>query len=797
MIPVLPFMRAFRRQWKLASIAVFSLAIALALGVVGLSVTNTILILPPAAPAPDRLVAINGRTPGKAIDQVSYPDYAYFRDNNHVFTDVAAAPNSVNISADLDFEGRSVRVIMRPVSENYFAVLGIRPFLGRMFSPGDDRSNKHIAVMTYSCWKRLGSDRHIADKVLAGNTIIGVAPKEFTGSFYGLNGDLLTPLSQLDEDRAWFTQRDVRRLFLMARLKPGVSQRTAQAEMSALSGQLASAYPKEDKGRTAVVRRATLLPPDLIPNAELMGTILMTFVLLVLLIACANVANLLLAIAVGRRQEAAIKLALGAPRGRLIREFLKESAVLSVASGVLGFAIAAAVIARFSDWSVDWPGLGAFSFGLNLHLDGNVAAFTGLLALIAGLATGLAPALYASSPNLAQILTGEIVVGGTRKSVRRNALVIVQVAVCTLVLVGMGLCQRNLYNLRHVDLGFSERNLVADTVYMQAEGYDEKRGKEFYGTLRRTVAALPGVESVALAGNLPLLGGDQTPVQIPNEAQTVSAAYAVVDGDYFGTFGIPILAGRTFTSADRQGSPGVVVINHKMAAMFWPGKDPLGRTVITGDPVSRYTVVGVAGDGKYLDIDEAPRPFLYFSLSQNYQGQISVIARTKGDPSVWIKPFAQALRGLGLKIMIQPVTLQRWMDLALLVQRVAAGCVGLLSGLGLLLAIIGLYGAVSYSVSERKKELGIRVALGARPWQLLRMVLRQTLIIAGAGVALGSLLGIGGTILFRDEFYGISAVEWTVLLPVGGAMMAVSLAIAYLSARPWITINPMEAVRHA
>jgi ABC-type antimicrobial peptide transport system permease subunit len=271
----------------------------------------------------------------------------------------------------------------------------------------------------------------------------------------------------------------------------------------------------------------------------------------------------------------------------------------------------------------------------------------------------------------------------------------------------------------------------------------------------------------------------------------------VVDGDYYATFGIPILAGRTFNSTDRETSPAVVVINHKMAELFWPGKDPLGRTVIAGDPGRKFTVVGVAANGKYQDIDEPARPFLYWALNQNYQGQISVIARTKGDPTLWVKPLARALRGLGLKTMIQPVTLQRWMDVTLLTQRVAAGCVAVLSALGLVLAIIGMFGAVSYSVCERKKELGIRVALGARPWQLLKMVLRQTMIIAGAGIALGSLLGIGGTILFRDQFYGISAVEWAVLLPVSAVMMALSLLIAYLSARPWITINPMEAVRHA
>jgi len=797
MISGLPSIRVLRRQWKLAAIAIFSLAIAIALGVVGLSVTNTILVLPPAAPEPERLVAISGRVPGNPIEQISYPDYAYYRDHNHVFTDISAAPNAIDVRVDLNFGGRDVRVILRPVSENYFAVLGIRPYLGRVLSPGDDQGKADIAVMTYSCWKRLGSDHHIVGKVVAGITIVGVAPKEFTGSFFGINGDLVTPLSQVDGDRAWFAQRDVRRLFLMARLKPGVTRREAQAEMAALSGQLATAYPKEDKERGVAVTRATLLPPDLIPTAETMGTILMTFVLLVLLIACANVANLLLAIAVGRRQEAAIKLALGAPRGRLIREFLKESTILCAASGVLGFGIAAAVIARYSEWSIEIPAVGAFSFGLNLRLDATVLAFTGLLILIASLATGLAPALYASAPSLAQILTGETAVGGTRKSVRRNALVIVQVAVCTLVLVGMGLCQRNLYNLRHTDLGFRARNLVADTVYVESEGYDETRVKQLYGTLRRAISALPGVESVSLAQDLPVFGASAVPVQVPNEVQTVSVNRTVVDGNYFATFGIPIMAGRTFDSTDREGSPAVVIINHKMADTFWPGKDAVGKTVIAGNPGSKFTVVGVVADSKYIDIDEAPRAFLYYALSQNYRGGINVIARTKDDPSLWVRPFAHALRGLGLKIMIQPITLQRWLDLTLLTQRIAAGIVAILGALGLLLAIIGLFGAVSYSVSERKKELGIRVALGARPGQLLKMVLRQTMLVAGAGVTLGSLLGVGGTILFQSQLYGISAVEWTVLVPVGAGMIIASLLIAYVSARPWIQVDPMEAVRHA
>jgi putative ABC transport system permease protein len=796
MIAAIRSARTLARYWKLTAISAFSLSIAMALGVLALSVANTVLLLPPAAPSPDRLVTIYSRSPHEAIEHISYADYQYYRDHNHVFTEMAAAPNSIGLNDDFNFEGRDVKVVTRPVSETYFAAMGIRPHLGRLFSHGDDENKAPIAVMTWSCWKRLGSDPHIVGKVLAKNTIIGVTPKEFTGSFWGFNGDLLTTLRD-PGDESWRTRRDARRFLLVARLRPGVTMRQAQAEMAALAGQLASAYPREDKDRAAVVTRASLLPPDAIATAQWMTAILLTLVLLVLLIACANVANLLLAVAVGRRQEAAIKLALGAPRGRLIREFLKESAVLCVFSGAVGFAAAALVIARYSNLTVAFPMIGDFSFGMNLRLDGTVIALTGLLMLIASLATGVAPALYASSPALAQVLGGELVVGGARKTVRRNALVVVQIAVGTMVMVGMGLCQRNLYNLRHVDPGFSTRNLVAVTVYMQGEGYSEERGKEFYQTLRHTVSGLPGVESVTLAGDLPLFGASQIPVEFPDTAKTIPVRNTVVDGDYFSTFGIGVLAGRTFNSADRESSQPVVLINHKMAGMFWPGKDPVGRTVMIGNPARKFTVVGVAADGKYLDPDEETQPFLYYPLSQHYRVAINVIARTKGDPRIWVGPFAKALRGLGLKIMIQPVTFEDWLNLSLLTERIAAGCVAVLSALGLLLAAIGLFGAVSYSVSERKKELGIRVALGARPSQLLRMVMRQTLVVAGAGVALGILFGIGGTVVFRSQFFGIGTVEWTVLVPVGAAMLVLSLVVAYVSARPWVTADPMDAVRHA
>ena len=291
---------------------------------------------------------------------------------------------------------------------------------------------------------------------------------------------------------------------------------------------------------------------------------------LVLRIACANVANLLLAIAVGRRQEAVIKLALGAPRGRLIREFLKESALLCVASGALGYAIAALTIKRFSEIGIAFPMVGAVSFGLNLHLDLTVAAFFLGLTLIAILATGLAPALYASAPSLAQVLRGELVVGGTGKAVRRNVLAIVQVAVCTLVLVGMGLCQRSLYNLRHADPGFSARNLIAMAVYPTDEAMPEAKGRAVFGDLQRQVSTLPGVEAVTLASALPLLGASPEQVLFPGATKTTAVAHAVVDADYFDTFRIRVLSGRVFNSFDREKTPEVVVVNHKLAETLWP-----------------------------------------------------------------------------------------------------------------------------------------------------------------------------------------------------------------------------------
>ena len=400
-------------------------------------------------------------------------------------------------------------------------------------------------------------------------------------------------------------------------------------------------------------------------------------------------------------------------------------------------------------------------------------------------------------------MSGEIVVGGTRKNVRRNALVIAQMAICTLVLVGMGLCQRNLYNLRHVDTGFTARNLVAVQVYPSSQGMTEAQMPALYGRLRDASAAIPGVESVAIAGELPLsIGFESAMVSLPGR-QKMRIARNTMDQDYFATFGIPVLEGRGFNSGDRAGGLNVVVVNRKMAEMFWPGQDAVGKTFTVEENQTadhhtfQATVVGVVRNGKYEDFDEADKPAFFDPMSQHLRMGFSIVARTKSDPRQWVRPLAKLVRDAGLTMVFDPQTFESWTSFTLIQQRISAQIVEGLSTLGLLLAVLGLAGAISYSVSERKKELGIRVALGAGTGRLMGMILKQTVMVAGTGIALGVLLGVAATAVLRSKFFGIGVVEWTVLMPVGAGMLAVSLAVAYVSARPWIEVNPMEAVRHA
>lgn len=801
-------LRPLRRNWKLYSIAVFSLAVAMALSVAGLSLSNALLLRPPLARDPDRLVHIFTVAANGAKESVSYLDYEYLRDHNRGLAGIAAF-NYGFYRYDLTFQGREELAEMDGVSDNYFQVLGIQPFLGRFFTAGDDRRRAGEAVLTYACWKRWGADPQIAGKTISINrqplVILGVAPPQFIGPEFGIASDVVVNLAAPQRiGEASLEDRQARLLLLVGRLRPGVTRSQARAEVRTLWTQLAAAWPDVERDRSLDVLPAGVLPPEQLPTARLISAVLIAAVLLILLIACANTSNLLLAVATGRRQEALVKTALGASRRRLILEFLRETLALAAAGGALGYALATVTLQWISRFDVPLPMIGALPISADLHPGFAVTAAT--LLLIAGttLVSGLAPAWYASRLDLATALSGESGGSGPRRGILRHAVVVVQVAVCTLVLVGAGLCTRSLYNLRHVDPGFSARNILM--LVVGAEDIPPAQIPRLYDALRSAAARIPGVEAVSLSDDLPLGGdnGDHDEVQFtdrPAAAQKIFIDKQSVGEDYFSTLGIRLLTGRWFRASDRETSPEVVVINHFMAERYWPRKDAVGRTIRIVDPTrpqgSRtVTIAGVVADGKYTNLDDPPQSFLYLSLAQHPVPDFRLIARTGADPRRWSEPMASLVRQLGMKTPVPPITLASWINLTLFVPLVTFGATVGLGLLAILLAAVGLYGAISYSVGGRRKELGIRIALGARPAQLMRLVFRETLALVGSGVLAGAALGVAAGQLFHSRFYGVHAVEWTVLAPVALGMVAASLAIAFAAARRWTRMNPMDAVRH-
>ena len=793
------------KNGKLKSIAVFSLAIAMALSVVVLSVSNAVLLRPPLARDADRLVTLYTVASNQAKESFSYPDYEYIRDHSRIFSGVAALSYDYYRYA-ASYRNHDEVATVNALSDNYFGVMGIQPLLGRFFTSGDDRRHVPAAVLTYSCWKRWGADPGIVGKTVTINryplTIIGVSPKALIAPVFGLGADVIVNLGAPARiGGASLDDREERSLLLLGRLHAGTTRRQARAEVRVLWSQLAAAYPKAERNRTADLTSATLLAPDEMETARLILAVLIAAALLTLSIACANAANLMLALTTERRQEALIKTVLGASRWRLIGEFLKETAVLCAAAGVLGYAMALAALAFLSRFEAQVPVIGSVRIAADLHPGLLVAALTLALIVLASIGSGLAPALYASQPNLASALSGEIAIGGTRRGVIRNTMVVIQVALCTLVLVGTGLCWRSLDNLRRVDPGFSGRRIVM--IFPDTEGLSKDQGFRLQDEMRRLVKQIGGVESVSLVRSMPLGGfggNDFAHEEIrltdgPASGQKAFAYSTAVDQDYFSTLGIRVLAGRPFRSSDMENSAEVIVINRFMAEQYWPHQDPLGRTIRIAHRL--LTIVGVAADGKYGDLDEPQLPFMYHALGQRYQSDVTLIARTKGDPRLWVEPISRAMRQSGLKLPLPPVTMESWMNLTLFYPLLALASVGGLSIVGMLLATAGLYGAISYSVGERGREIGIRVALGARPAQLMQLLFRETLRIAGTGVLAGLALGVAASAIFQSQFYGIHRLEWYVLTPVAMAMMAVSLAIAFASGWRWTRMNPMDAVRHA
>jgi predicted permease len=802
-------LRILRKHAKLASIAVFSLAIGLAAASAGLSTFHALLLRPPAVVDPNRLLTVYTVTPNEPFNQVSYPDYRYYRDNNSVFSGLCAIPFSISLQTII-FEQREKRGLINAVSDNYFAVLGVQPFLGRWFAAGDDNKVTTSAVLSYGYWQWLGADPNIIGKTLKINsvplTIVGVAPRGFVGTILSDVPDLWHTLSATTaishQTHDWLSDRTNHSFSLIGRMKPSVTRQQALAEMQGLSRQLALAYPESNKNRLAALTETSMLPPNAISGAKLMGGLMLAVVALVLFAACANVANLLLALAGARRQEVLIRAALGATRMSLVRQLLADSLVISVMGGVVGFAFASYGLKRLIDFKPFFPGIGVIPITLDFRPDLTVISVMVAVVFLVGLSTGLLPGLHASTPNLAAALNGEIVIGGARKGRMRSILVVLQVTACTVVLIGVGLCLKSLHNLQQVKVGYSARNVALYAIDdLQANGYSEQQGRALLERLRADVGQVPGIESISFGDTIPFSGGINTNevhiTGVPDDNEHgVPVGFGVVDSQYFSTLGIPILAGRVFAASDTAKSPEVIVVNQTMATKYWPNQNPVGKTVHIENGNRQATVVGVVGGIKYSDIDEAPQPFMYYSLTQNYQSGMYLLVRTQGDPSQWMGTILEKVRRPAPELGVMSFTIAQWHQFSLYVPRLAVICTSAFGLLAFVLAAVGLYGAVFYSISERTREMGIRVALGASPRDLWKLVLRQTSAVTIVGIFLGIAGGIGASVLARSLLYKIQPIEWPVFLGAAFAMFAMTVVIAYSAARPWMRVDPMQSVRH-
>ena len=802
-------LRILRKHAKLACLAVFSLAIGLAAASVGLSTFHALLLRPPAVVDPNRLLTVYTVTPNEPFNQLSYPDYRYYRDNNNVFSGLCAIPFSIGLQTII-FEHREKRGLINAVSDNYFSVLGVQPLLGRWFAAGDDDKVTTSAVLSYGYWQWLGADPNIIGKTLKLNgvpfTIVGVAPRRFVGTVLSDVPDLWHPLSATTsishQTYDWLADRTSRSLSLIGRMKSGVTRQQALAGMQGLSRQLSVAYPETNKDRLAALTETSMLPPAAMSGAKLLGGLLLAVVALVLFAGCANVANLLLALAGARRHEILMRAALGATRMSLIRQLIVDSLVISVMGGVVGFVFAAYGLRRLLDFKPFVPGLGTVPITLDFRPDFAVISLMAALVFLVGLSTGFLPSLHASTPNLAAALNGEIAIGGTRKGRMRSFLVALQITACTVVLIGVGLCLKSLHNLQQVKPGYSARNIALFTFDdLQANGYSEQQGRALFGRLRESVGQVPGIESISLADTMPLSGGtgtDQVHIAgVPDENEhAVTIDLGVVDSNYFSTLGIPILAGRTFAASDTAKSPEVIVVSQMMAAKYWPNQNPVGKTVQIEHGNRQATVVGVVGDIQYSDIDEAPQPFMYYNLTQNYRSGIYLLVRTQGKPSPWLGTILDKVRKSAPELGVSSFTIEQWREFALYVPHLAVICIGAFGLLAFVLVAVGLYGAVFYSVSERTREMGIRVALGASPWDLWKLVLRQTSAVTMIGIVLGIAGGIAASVLARSLLYEIQPIEWSVFLGAACAMFAMTVVIAYSGARPWMRVDPMQSVRH-
>jgi len=775
--------------------AILMLALGIGANTAIFSVVNAALLRPLAFKQPEQLMMVFSKTSGEARGSVSVPDLLDWRAQSQSFSQLSAVtPQSVNLTG----RAEPGRVIGGFVSADFFKTLGVEPALGRAFLPGEDQAGaERVAIVNPVVWRdRFGADPGLVGQTLTLNgqlfTVVGIMPEGFRFPYSDI--DVWMPVQF---HPGYSLNRKSAAVEVIGRLKPGVTERQAQAEMETIAARLAQQYPETNKDRGVTLVN---LQEMVVERLRPLLLVLLGAVGFVLLIACANVANLMLGRAVGRSKELALRAALGASRFRLVQQLLTESLMLSLAGGAAGLLIGV--------WGMDAlaaSGGIVLPFGVKVKLDPVVFGFTFGMTLLTGVLFGLLPALRFSRPDLNDALKegGRSSGANLGRSRLRSALVVAQVALAIVLLTGAGLMVRSFVNYLRVDPGFDPKNLLTLEYRVPRNKYPEpKQQQQFHEQVVARVSALPGVESAATVMSVPHGAGiGESGFVLPDraappEGQEPRAQVNRTDGNYFRAMRIPLLKGRVFSAQDQPDAPRAIVINQTMARRFWPNEDPIGKQVHLLSPDVQATVIGVVGDIKHFSLDEPELSQLYLAYAQRPDIFASLVVRTSGDAL----GFSNAVRGAIWSIdKDQPVwkvrTMEFLLDRSLGGQRFMVRLLGVFSLLALALAAVGIYGAMSYAVSQRTNEIGIRMALGAQTGDVLRMVIGQGMALAMTGVAIGLLAALGLTRLMANQLFGVSATDPLTFTGIALLLISVALLACYLPAQRAAKVDPMIALR--
>lgn len=810
-------LRTLSRAPAFTVASVLSLALGVGANTTMFTVINALFLNPLPVHQPAELVAVNtldtkNTTQFGNIMPLSHPNLVDLRERIQAFSGLAGYSGPIGLAMSTEAEPEPV--FSQLVTGNYFDVLGLRPAAGRFFLSEEDRTpgTHPVVVLNHRFWqRRFGGRADIVGRTIRLNamelTIVGVAPSGFMGVTAMVGPDvwlpsMMAPLMLPRDSGNWLTDRAALSFSGAARLAAGVTLAQAQAEASTRARALERDYPGQNDGRGVSLmplNEATIFP-GMRQGLLVGGLVLMAVVGLVLLVACSNVANLLLARASSRHQEMAIRLALGAGRGRIVRQLLTESVVLALAGGALGLVLG--VWGRNLLWSFR-PAAVANNF-VELTIDGRVLAFGVALSLATAVIFGIVPARQASRSSVGDALKDVRASGRTgRGAAARNALIVGQMALSLVALVAAALFLRSIQRAYAIDPGFDASKVAVLSVNPQQARYDQPRTEQFYRDVRDRLSAVRGVESVSWAANQPLWAKLYRRVSLEGQAQqdgtsAVLTLMNIVDVGYFNTLGVRLGGGRDFGPEDRRESRPVAIINDTMAAKHWPGQDPIGRRVhFDGEPTPRE-IVGVVETTKYQTLGEAPQSCVFVPLAQNYTDAMVLYVRTAGDPAAIVGEMQRVVRTLGPEV---PVAYGSSVQLLLSnsLWMVKFG-VGLLAAFGLLalgLASVGIYGVMAYAVAQRTREMGVRIALGADPSHVRRLVMSQAMRLVGIGLA----VGLGGALLVGRAMvsllYGLSSADGVSLIAASLTLVLVAAMASYLPARRASRIDPAISLREA